>query len=61
MEWLLAAGFLAALATTASVLLSWRERRRGPACPWCGVPDTFGPNKPEVCGNCGFDFRRDEY
>jgi hypothetical protein len=58
-EWLVAVGFFAALTAIAVVLLSWRDRRRGPVCPWCGQPDTFGPDEPDVCDNCGFDFRRD--
>jgi len=60
-EWLVAVGFFAGLAAIAAVLLSWRDRRRGPVCPWCGRPGTFAPREPDVCDNCGFDFRCDDY
>lgn len=56
-------GVLAALAVVVAVgVLAWRDNRRGPVCPWCGKPETFGPEgTADVCTNCGFDFRRDDY
>ena len=61
MEWLAAVGFLLAQALIAGALLTWRDRRRGPVCPWCGESGTFVAGEPEVCNNCGFDFRRDKH
>jgi NADH pyrophosphatase NudC (nudix superfamily) len=59
MEWLLV---LAAVAVLGIAALVWRDRRRGPVCPHCGEPDTFGPEgTADVCANCGFDFRADDY
>lgn len=38
----------------------WRNRRA--VCPWCGERNTFGPDgTDDVCDNCGFDFRTDDY
>jgi hypothetical protein len=58
MEWFVAVGFLAALAGIAAALLSLRDRRRGPVCPWCGEPGTFRPNEPEVCVVANTSVRR---
>jgi len=31
-------------------------------CPWCGQAGTFGDTgNADVCSNCGFDFRKDDY
>jgi uncharacterized protein (DUF983 family) len=39
----------------------WRDRKE-PVCPWCGEKHTFGPDgTDDVCSNCGFDFRKDDY
>jgi hypothetical protein len=42
--------------------LVWRDRRRGPVCPWCGTHGTFGDDgNAEVCSRCGFDWRSDDH
>jgi hypothetical protein len=46
---------------TVALFLDRRGRRRGPVCPWCGQPDTFADGDADVCENCGFDFRTDDY
>jgi hypothetical protein len=39
----------------------WRDRRE-PVCPLYGEKHTFGVDgRADVCSNCGFDFRRDDY
>jgi NADH pyrophosphatase NudC (nudix superfamily) len=53
---------LIALVGTGIGLLVWRDRRRGPVCPHCGRPNTFGPSgQADVCSNCEFDFRTDDH
>jgi NADH pyrophosphatase NudC (nudix superfamily) len=54
--------FLILLVAPAVAILVWRDRRREPVCPWCGEPGTFGSEgMADVCSNCGFDFRKDDY
>jgi NADH pyrophosphatase NudC (nudix superfamily) len=58
MEWLV----LVPLVVLAVALLMWRDRRRGPVCPWCGRPGTFGEDGcADVCSQCGFDVRKDDH
>jgi NADH pyrophosphatase NudC (nudix superfamily) len=61
-EWLGVVVLIAALVAAAIAILAWRDRRRGPVCPHCGRPNTFGPaGQADVCSNCGFNFRTDDY
>jgi NADH pyrophosphatase NudC (nudix superfamily) len=62
MEWLGVVVMVAAVLAAAIALLLWRDRRRGPVCPHCGQPSTFGHDgAADVCASCGFDFRTDDY
>jgi NADH pyrophosphatase NudC (nudix superfamily) len=62
MHWPVAVGLVMVMVALAAAVLVWRDRRRGPVCPWCGKPDTFGGDgSADVCSNCGFDIRTDDY
>jgi hypothetical protein len=50
------------MAGIAAAVLVWRNRKRSPACPGCGRPNTFViPDRPYVCEHCGFDLVWDDY